>query len=188
MDNGEAIRQDWGVFLIAICWQVWCARDICMFLGCFRFNLGARISAWLSLNTVLLSPSSSLGVVSERSGSVWDPSMFWVWSASSTALFSVSKSDLGLLFGFIPLLLDMITLPPCRLLMGIRGLVVARDVLGVGICCSSQPLDFLASGGPVLLVLVLGIVVSGDGGGIEVHGWGALSFLLSIRVWSIGCG
>ena len=64
--------------------------------------------------------------------------MFWVWSASSTVLFSVSVSDLGLLFGFIPSLLDMITLSPCRHLIGIRGLVVARDALGVGICHPSS--------------------------------------------------
>ena len=132
--------------------------------------ISARISAWSSLNTALLSASSSLGVVSEGSGGVWDLSMFWVWSALSTALFSVSESDLSLLFGFIPSLLDMITSSPRRLPIGIRGLVVAGDALGVGICCPSQPLDFLASSGPVLLVLVLGIVVSGGGGGIEACG------------------
>ena len=132
--------------------------------------ISVRILAWSSLNTVLLSVSSSLGVVLEGSCIVWDLSMFWVWSASSTVLFSVSESDLGLLFGFIPLLLDMIASSPCRLPMGTGGLVVARDALGVGICHSSQPLDFLASGGPVLLALVLRIMVSGGGGGVEVCG------------------
>ena len=51
--------------------------------------------------------------------------------------------------------------------------------LGMGICCASHPLDFLASGRPFLLVMVSEFVV----GGHRLVGWRLLIFL-SIMVES----
>ena len=58
---------------------------------------------------MLLSTSSFLGVMSEESGSVWDPSVFWIWLVSFLVLFSVPESDISVLFGFFPSLFDIIT-------------------------------------------------------------------------------
>ena len=55
-------------------------------------------------------------------------------------------------------------------------MIVIGDTLGVGICCPSQPLDFLAGGGPALLDLISGLVVGG--GGIERIVWGQFMFLV----------
>ena len=55
-------------------------------------------------------------------------------------------------------------------------MIVIGDALGVGICCPSQPLDFLAGSGPALLDLVSGFVVGG--GGTERIGWGQFTFLV----------
>ena len=45
----------------------------------------------------------------EHSDGVWRLAMFWGWLVKSSVLFSISESDLGLLLGFMPSLLDITT-------------------------------------------------------------------------------
>ena len=69
----------------------------------------ASMLAWLSLNMVLSSISSSLGVIFLGLGVVWDLSVSWTWLVSFPLLSSGPESDLGLLCGLTPLLFNMIT-------------------------------------------------------------------------------
>lgn len=93
------------------------------------------MSACLSLYVVLLFISSpSLGVLSLSLDGDWGSVVSWGWLAEFLALFSISEVDHGLLLGFMPSLLDMITLHFCGLSTGSEGLVMVGEALGVRIC------------------------------------------------------